>query len=139
VDAFLALDRAAVAAFRDPAHASTKLIDKYSDGQARAAYEQSLAAAKKQGIAYRGTAATHRLTVVVSHLSGTLPKVVLRDCGEVSAVDPWTAYTVATGKPITIPRPKVPPPYANTITLFEPAGKWLVFTIKTDASKTCVP
>lgn len=139
VDAFLALDRAGVAAFRDPSEATTTRIDSYSDGQARAAYHQSLTAAKKQGIAYRGMPAQHRLTVVSSELDASLPKMVLRDCAMISPTDPWTAYSTSTGKPVETPTPKVAPPYANTITLFKPADRWLVFTIKTDATKTCTP
>ncbi len=139
VDAYLAMLTAGNAAFRDPQHASDAPIDKYADGEIRYIYHQSLADARKQKLAYRGTPAMPRVTVVSLALNASLPKVVLRDCALSSANDPWTAYSLATGKPIPSAPNKVPPPYANTITAFKTQNVWHVFTIKTDGTRTCHP
>jgi len=139
VDTYLAMLTAGNAAFRDPQHASLAPIDKYADGEIRYIYHQSIADARKQKLAYRGTPATPRVTVVSSALDATLPKVVLRDCALSSASNPWTAYSLATGKPIPPATNKVPPPYANTITVFKTQNVWHVFTIKTDGTRTCHP
>lgn len=139
VDAYLAMLRAGNAAFRDPKHASTATINKYADGAIRYVYRQSLAQARRQGIAYRGTPATPRVRIVSAATGASLPKVVLRDCALSSSDDPWTAYSVATGKPVAPAANKVPPPYANTITVFKTKDTWRVFTVKTDGTRTCHP
>ncbi|MGN6607342.1 MAG: hypothetical protein ACTHMS_10095 [Jatrophihabitans sp.] len=137
--AYLALNSASIAAFRHPKTANMASINRYANGQARVVFQQTLTQARAQGIAYRGTPATPRVTVISVHLDGHLPEVVLRDCGLISSVDPEAPYYVATGKRVPQPTPKVPPPYANKISLFKPSGAWQVFTISTDASKTCQP
>lgn len=139
VDAYLAMLRAGNAAFRDPKHASTATIDKYADGAIRYVYRKSLEQARSQGIAYRGTPATPRVKVVSAATGASLPKVVLRDCALSSTDDPWTAYSVATGKPVPPAANKVSPPYANTITVFKTKDSWRVFTVKTDGTRTCHP
>lgn len=138
VDAYLAMLQAGYAAFRDPTHANTTTIDKYADGDIRYVYRQTLEQARKAGIAYRGTPATPRVTVV-SVAAGSLPKVVLRDCALSSTSDPWIAYSVESGKPVPTPTPAVAPPYANTISVFKTQGSWRVFTVKTDGTRTCQP
>lgn len=139
VDAYLAMLKAGNAAFRDPKHANTTTIDKYADGQIRFIYHQSLERARRQGIAYRGTPATPRVTVVSAATVASLPKVVLRDCALSSVDHPWTAYSIATGTALPPATHKVPPPYANTITVFKTKGSWRVFTVKTDGTRTCHP
>lgn len=127
------------AAFKDPRHADTAKIDKYADGEIRLVYKQSLQQAVQQGIAYRGTPAMPRVTVVSAAVDASLPKVVLRDCALSSQSDPWTAYSIATGKAVPPAVGKVSPPYANTITVFKANGSWRVFTVKTDGTRTCHP
>ncbi len=140
VDTYLQLVNASNAAFRAPQRVSATQIDKLTAGQAKISFDQSLAAAKKQGIAYRGTPSMPRLTVVSSKLDGTLPSVVLRDCGLESKSDPFVGYYVATGKALPTSTPKVPPPYAKTIKLFQPNKEsWVVTSLTTDAAKTCKP
>lgn len=58
VDTYIKLVAASNAAFRDPQHVSLTLISSYTAGQAKLEYAQSLTAAKKQGIAYKGTPST---------------------------------------------------------------------------------
>lgn len=139
VDAYRAMLTAGNAAFRDPKHTNTATIDKYADGEIRYIYRQSLKQARRQGIAYRGTPATPRVTVVSAATGASLPKVVLRDCALSSTDDPWTAYSLATGKAVSAATSKVPPPYANTITVYKTKDRWRVFTVKTDGTRTCHP
>lgn len=140
VDAYLALSRASDAAFSDPAHADLSGIEAYSAGQAKYQYEQALADARKEGIAYRGTPTEHRVTVVSADVKASLPSVTLHDCGAISTDDPYTAYYVGSGAPVPTTTPSVPPPYGKTIKVFRtPQQPWRVFTITTDATKTCEP
>lgn len=140
VDTYLKLHAASTAAFRAPAHASSVPLDKYLAGQARLVFDQALAASKSRGIAYKGTADTPRVTVVSASLTASLPEVVLHDCAVASATDPLVGYYVATGKPVASPSPKVAPPYAKTIKVFQPNRKsWIITSFTTDASKTCKP
>lgn len=138
VDTYIKLVAASNAAFRDPQHVSLTLISSYTAGQAKLEYAQSLTAAKKQGIAYKGTPSTPRLSVVSSSLSGSLPSVVLRDCGLASTTDPFVGYYIATGKKVPTSTPEVPPPYAKTIKMFQPNRKsWVITSLTTDSTKTC--
>lgn len=140
VEVYFKLIAASNAAFRDPAHVSSTALDKYLAGGAKIEFDQALAAAKKQGIAYKGTPSTPRLKVVSSAINGSLPEVVLRDCGLESSSDPFVGYYVATGKPVPTSKPKVPPPYAKTIKMFQPGRKqWVITSLTTDATKTCTP
>lgn len=140
VATYMKLNNASIAAFKNPAHVSAATLDRYLGGQAKLSFDQSLASARKQGIAYRGTAATPRVTVVSAKLDSVLPEVVLRDCGLAASSDSYVAYYTATGKPVPTSKPKVPPPYANTIKVFQPNHKsWVITSFVTDASKTCAP
>lgn len=89
VDAYLKLIAASDAAYRNPAHATSAAMDQYLAGQAKQAFDAPLAALRAQGIAYRGAAATERVTVVSADLTGAVPEVVLRDCALASATDPF--------------------------------------------------
>jgi len=140
VDAYLQLIAASDAAYRDPAHVTSAAMDHYLAGQAQQAFDEPLAALKAQGIAYRGAAATDRVTVVSADLTGRVPEVVLHDCALASATDPFVGHDVATGKPIPTSAPTVPPPYAKTAKVFRPIGTaWVVTLFTTDGTKTCQP
>lgn len=134
VDAYLKLIAASDAAYRDPAHVTSAAMDTYLAGQAKQAFDESLAAMKAQGIAYRGMEETHRVTVVSADLTGSVPEVVLHDCALPSATDPFVGYYVATGKPVPTSTPTVPPPYAKTAKVFRPVGTaWVITSFTTDA------
>lgn len=127
-------------AFRHPATASTASFGKYLVGQAKVDVDRSLAQARAASIAYRGTPDVPRLKVMSSSLEGSLPEVVLRDCGHASMTDPFVGYQVKTGKPLPTSTPKVPPPYAKTVKMFQPNRKqWVISSVTTDATKTCTP
>ncbi|MBN9618174.1 MAG: hypothetical protein J0H43_00310, partial [Actinobacteria bacterium] len=140
VDVYITVINAYDDAFRHPATASTASFDKYLAGQAKIDVDRSLAQAKAAGIAYRGTPDAPRLRVVSSSLSGSLPEVVLRDCGLASKTDPFVGYDVKTDKPLPTSTPKVAPPYAKTIKMFQPNKRqWVISSLTTDATKTCTP
>jgi len=140
VDAYLKLIAASDAAYRDPAHVTAAALDKYLAGQAQLAFDESLAAMKAQGIAYRGADETNRVTVVSADLTGSVPEVVLHDCALPSATDPFVGYYETTGKPVPTSAPTVPPPYAKTAKVFRPVGTaWVITMFTTDATKTCQP
>lgn len=139
VDALAAYATAVAKAWADPAHANTAEIEKYANGQAAIAQINALKQAKEEGLAYRGTRPTSRVTVVSMELAAAVPKVVLRDCALDSTTGPYVLYVVATGKPAPQPTLSVPPPYAKSITVLKISGAWTVSAITTDATKTCQP
>lgn len=139
VVAFQNYTTAVAKAWADPKKADTAAIQKYSNGQAALAQVNALAQARDQGVAYRGTRPTSRLTVVSKDLKGSVPKVVLRDCALDDPSDPYELYIVKTGQPVVQPIPKIKPPYAKTITVLRISGRWLVAALQTNSSETCSP
>jgi hypothetical protein len=127
------------AAVRAPSRASTASFDKYLSGPAMVAFDSAFAAAKKAGVAYRGTPPAARIKVVSNKSSSRLlPEVVLINCPAISP-SPFTAYYTRTGKAVPTARPKILPPYAQTAKVFRLNGRWIVTSFSTNAAKTCHP
>jgi hypothetical protein len=140
VTAFLSLDAAENAAFRDPAHVSSADMDRYLIGSAQQVFDAALFNEKRAGRAYRGTPPTQRIRVVSTNMKAEPKAVVLSSCPLAATTDPYTEYVVATGKAVPPSlTPGVPPPYGKTIKVIELSGQWRVSTFTTDGSKTCKP
>ncbi|WP_375504638.1 hypothetical protein [uncultured Jatrophihabitans sp.] len=139
IDVYVSLTAAYNKALQDPADASPSTFSRFVAGQARIAFEQSLAQEKAEGKAFRGTPPVNRLVVKSSDLTASVPSATLENCVLASRTNPWIEYIVATGKaaPTGAP-PKVPPPYPATIKLFKPnAAGWVVTSYALDGTKTC--
>lgn len=139
IDVYVNLTAAYNKALQNPADASPSTFNRFVAGQAKIAFQQSLAQEKAEGKAFRGTPPVNRLVVKSSDLTSSVPSVTLENCVLASKTDPWTEYIVATGKaaPTGAP-PKVPPPYPATIKLFKPnAAGWVVTSYTLDGTKTC--
>lgn len=90
----------------------------------------------EDGIEYRGTPPTPRVSVVSAQLAAKpYPTVTLTDCP--TAPPSWNAYYRATGKP-TVDKPgQVPPPYLVTVTVIFYEKHWGVQKLAPNASRTC--
>lgn len=139
VDAFAALTKAYNEALRNPAATSPTAFNEYVAGQAKNAYDASLADEKAQGRAFRGTPPANRLIVKSSDVTTTVPTVTLENCVLLSTTHPWTEYTLATGKAVPTSAPvNVSPPYPTAIKMFKPtAAGWVATSFTTDPTKTC--
>lgn len=140
VTAFMNLDEASNKAFEDPQHVPSTTFDQYAIGSAKTLYDAALYNMKKAGEYYKGTPAQQRIRVASVDLKSEPATVVLASCPLASATDPFTAYSVATGKPLPAgPPPKVPPPYGKTIKVVRLSGIWVVASLTTDSARTCTP
>lgn len=125
------------AAVKSPTTSTAKSFDKYLTGQAAQAFDGALAAARKEGIEYRGTPAQPRILVTSNKVAASLPEVVLENCGLISATDPFVAYHAKTGTKVAVPAPDVAPPYPQTAKAFYLKGRWLITSFTTDQTRTC--
>lgn len=139
VDVFVRLTSAYNQALQQPASTPASTFDQFVAGQAKMAFEQSLAQEKADGRAFRGTPPLNRVVVISSDLTSVVPSVTLENCVLTSTTDPWTEYVVATGQAVPTTAPSsVPPPYAATIRVFKPnTAGWVVTSYTLDGSKTC--
>ncbi|MDP9093012.1 MAG: hypothetical protein M3N95_08750 [Actinomycetota bacterium] len=134
VDAYITFYGLSTAADKDPANADVAQIDQYLTGKAKTLYDSVYASMKADGVAYRGTPDAPRLKVG-SILSPTF--MFLTSCPAPSASDPFIQYKVSTGKPITVTKPPVAPPWKRTISMKKVGSGWKVSDILVDTSKTC--
>jgi hypothetical protein len=90
------------------------------------------------GIAYRGTPPTPRITVAAVHL-GAAPysTVTVADCP--TAPPSWTTYYRASGKPTKSKPGQVKPPYLITAQLIFYKKHWGVQKLTPNAKRTCTP
>jgi hypothetical protein len=65
------------------------------------------------------------------------PKVVLKDCP--TPTPTWRIYDAKTGKDMTMPLPPgtQPTPYLSTVEVIYYQGRWGVWKIDADTSRTC--
>lgn len=136
VDAYVADFDLGTSHSRDPANANLSWIARYETGKVKKQTVQSFAYMKTHGLAYRGATPDPNVKVQ-SVLSSSV--IVLTSCLIVSKADPWTQYVVATGKPVSSPSPRnPPPPYLLRIYMKANAkGAWQIENVLQDTSKTC--
>lgn len=137
VDIVLKVQSAYSTAIKDPAHRSTTGFDPMLAGQAKNAFDASFAAAKSNGVYYKGTPPTARIKIISNQVTSSIPHVELVNCPLDSSTDPLVAYYTATGKRFPVGTPKVPPPYSQTAKVFKVNGQWVLTQFTTDNSKTC--
>jgi hypothetical protein len=136
VEAYVADFNLGTSASRDPANADLSWIARYETGKVKKQTVQSFAYMKARGLAYRGATPDPNVKVQ-SVLSSN--SIVLTSCLVVSKTDSWTQYAVATGKPVSSPSPRnPPPPYLLRIYMKANAkGAWQIENVLQDTSKTC--
>ncbi len=120
---------------RDPAHANITHLNTFLTDTALTLFDGVITGQAKAGLAYRGTPEDPRVSVsqVISPAF-----IFLSSCPLASKTDPFVQYTVATGKPVSVSTPSVPPPYKRTISMKKTAdGTWKVSDLLVDSSKTC--
>ena len=139
VDAYLRFEALLDKAFRDPAHVSAAIFDRYLAGQARQLFDSELMDERSQGKAYRGGTPLNHVRVVQDHRQGAaLPWLLLRDCQTNDPKDPSVEYYVATGEPVSSD-PSSLTPYASTIKVFLIKRQWTITQFAVDTTKACVP
>lgn len=122
---------------RAPARIS-KTLEQYAIDPALGTEQGLLTQFQVNNIDWRGTPPTSRPQVVKTGFAATpYPNVTVVDCPTVSST--WRPYNSKTGKPLTLVKPKVAPPWATTATVALYRGKWMVQTEKTDMTRTCKP
>jgi len=134
VNAYIAFYNAMTAADQDPAHADVAKIDSYLTGKALALTRDVIANQKKSGIAYRGTPPNPRVKVETIFSSTFM---FLTSCPLESVTDPFVQYYVATGKPVPVTKPAVPPPYKLKLSMEKIGAAWKLADLLVDTSKTC--
>lgn len=138
VKTYMMINARYYAGLKNPAKFEASSLTPYVAGEAKIVLINSIGDEKKQGRAYRGTPDTSRVTVKSSSLNGSLPEVVLSDCPEPSTT--WTEYALSSGKAVPTTKPKVAPPYAATIKMFQPnREQWVMTSFVLDGSRTCQP
>lgn len=137
MSAYLAFSTANFAAYRDPS--STPLRDKVSGltfDPARGQQLGYLVSLTQQGVQWRGTPPTPRVSILASNLNEKpYPTVTLADC-PMPAPD-WAEYTATTGAKVsTVPGP-AKPPFKITVVVIYDQGRWGVQKATPDTSATC--
>lgn len=141
VEAYQAFWRAAINAQRHPVAAGDAYpqeadFARFSFDPVRATYTGFIAGLATQGVQFRGTPPTPRVSVISVEPAATpYPVVTLRDC-QTPAPD-WNEYVVATGKQVPKASAAVQPPYEITAKVIFYEGHWGVQATTTDTSRTC--
>jgi hypothetical protein len=141
VQAYRAFWRTAVNAQRHPVAAGENYppdadFGRFSFDPVRATYTGFISGLAAQGVQFRGTPPTPRVTVIsVEPTAEPYPVVTLRDC-QTPAPD-WNEYVVSTGKQVPRASSTVQPPYEITAKVILYKGHWGVQSTTTDTSRTC--
>lgn len=141
VDVVVAMLAAYNLAARSPQAASTAGFDKYLVGPAKATYDSSFAAAKKAGLALKGTPDGLRITIASATSVGGTNLVDLINCPLRSTTDPAVTYYMTTGAPFVASSAagQVDRPWPTTFKLFQAngTGPWKITSAQTNTSQTC--
>jgi hypothetical protein len=143
VDAYLALDLALGRAQRNPPSLTASLppgadFSRFAFDPLRTQLDTYLASLQKEGVAYRGTPPTPRVTVTSMSLTASpYPTVRLYDCPTVST--DWLPVNVKTGKPAPVPTTAHAPPFGTKIEMIRAADHWGARAVTPDGENTCTP
>ncbi len=95
-----------------------------------------LAGLERQGVAFKGTPPTPRVTVVAVNLAAKpYPTVLLSSCP--TAEPSWVEVVVATGKVVPYAPAKVAPPHRVAVEMIYTQRSWGVARATPETSKTC--
>lgn len=141
VAAYEAFWRAAVNAQRHPVAADDTYpqaadFARFSFDPVRATYTGFISGLAAQGVQFRGTPPTPRVSVIsVEPEASPYPVVTLRDCQ--TPAPEWNEYEVATGKQVLRASANVPPPYEITAKVIFYKEHWGLQSTTTNTSRTC--
>jgi hypothetical protein len=110
-------------------------ITKYSFDPLQHQYNIYISGLASQGVAFKGTPPTPRITVTAINLTAKpYPTVVLVDCP--TPAPTWKAYD-GSGKAVPDKPGTVPLPHKTTVQMIDYQGHWGVYKSTPDAGKTC--
>ena len=109
---------------------------KYSYDPIRGKFVAYILSLAQSRVAFRGAPPVPRVSVTSINLGASpYPLVVISDCQ--TPAPTWQAYKLATGKTLPDAPAKAPPPHRLTVKIIKYKGRWGVYDITGDVSRTC--